>query len=522
MEMTQIRHEDDDMIELHNTLGSRFRDDTIMEITIQGGDDIVDVYNTSAIGCTTTLKSLIDKDPHILHKISLTTFSETPLHISALLGHLEFTKTLLTENPLLAGHVEIVQNLLTIYEDACLFHDQNGRIPLHYAAMRGRVEVVEKLIVARLDSVQVIQKLLTHTVNPFFPLMLYEWVCENMRFCSLFFEFCSFLFPLTLSLFVVDLKVKSLFVTVLHLCVKYNQLKALDLLVKSLSDDGDFLNFKTSDDGNTILHLAVMQKQIETVKYLLLVTKVKKEVDSRNNKDFTALKMLENCPKDFNSFTIRNMLLDSGARIERVNNPSESAKTTQSGKEWWKNLESWLYNGSGTVITTITFQQAASPPGGVWPQSGNVTHYIDHFAYSGYNIKVDAATSVVGSIDPLYYFYFVIFNAISFIASVIVTFLLISGFPVKNKICMGLLTIALYTTLAFLVITYMTAVSMVTPISLYDLKYKELSSTQIWVLGSLVVVISLVFVFHLIRPCMGRGHSQTQLLRVLSLSHCCF
>ena len=73
-----------------------------------------------------------------------------------------------------------------------------------------------------------------------------------------------------------------------------------------------------------------------------------------------------------------------------------------------------------TVITTLTFQQAASPPGGVWSQSGNVTFY------TGHNIKVDAGMSVIGSIDPLYYFYFIIFNAISFIASVIVTFLLIT------------------------------------------------------------------------------------------------
>ena len=48
MEVTQMRREDDDMIELHKTLGSRCRDDTLMEITIQGGDDIFDHYNTSA------------------------------------------------------------------------------------------------------------------------------------------------------------------------------------------------------------------------------------------------------------------------------------------------------------------------------------------------------------------------------------------------------------------------------------------------------------------------------------------
>ena len=72
------------------------------------------------------------------------------------------------------------------------------------------------------------------------------------------------------------------------------------------------------------------------------------------------------------------------------------------------------------VISTLTFQQAASPQGSVWSRSRNVTFYTSH------NIKVDAGTSSIGSLDPLYYFYFVILNAVSFIASAIVTFLLIT------------------------------------------------------------------------------------------------
>ena len=50
--------------------------------------------------------------------------------------------------------------------------------------------------------------------------------------------------------------------TVLHLCVKHNQYEALKLLVKSVSDEGDFLNSKDHDGGNTLLHLAVMLKQV--------------------------------------------------------------------------------------------------------------------------------------------------------------------------------------------------------------------------------------------------------------------
>ena len=62
-----------------------------------------------------------------------------------------------------------------------------------------------------------------------------------------------------------------------------------------------------------------------------------------------------------------------------VNHYNASAKTTQSRKKWWKNLLKHLkYGGNwveenrayimevATMITTITFQQAASSPGGVW------------------------------------------------------------------------------------------------------------------------------------------------------------
>ena len=129
----------------------------------------MELYNASMSGCTTTLYRLIIKDPHLLNKISLTSLSETPLHISALVGHLDFSRALLLLKPQLAveldshrrcplhlasaeGHIEITQALLYANDNTCLIRDQNGRIPLHYAAMRGGVEVVRELIVARPES----------------------------------------------------------------------------------------------------------------------------------------------------------------------------------------------------------------------------------------------------------------------------------------------------------------------------------------------------------------------------------
>ncbi|PQM38504.1 uncharacterized protein Pyn_13834 [Prunus yedoensis var. nudiflora] len=202
-----------------------------MEIEIiRHGED--EVYEAACSGCVESLNALIEKDPHILIKLALTTETETPLHISALLGHLEFTKTLLTHVPKLAkalnsfrrtplhlasagGHKEIVQALLFAYPEACLCRDEKGRIPLHYAAMRGEVEVLKELTHANLDSIYL----------------------------------------------TVDNGFKE---TVLHLCVKYNQLECLKFLVQLVRDEGEFLNSKAgSDAGMTILQLAWMRGQIQ-------------------------------------------------------------------------------------------------------------------------------------------------------------------------------------------------------------------------------------------------------------------
>lgn len=204
-----------------------------MSYADQENDSLSALYEVSLRGNVSELDTLIGRDPLILHKLSLTTFTETPLHISALLGHLDFTKSLLRHKPQLAleldhskrtplhlasaqGHVEIVHVLLqTYHEHACLMSDQDGRIPIHYAAMRGRTEIARQLIMAKPES-----------------------------------------------LMVLDGSGK----TVLHLCVEHNHLETLKTLVQvgDLSGD-DFLNKTDLHHGNTILHFAVTLKQVEVL-----------------------------------------------------------------------------------------------------------------------------------------------------------------------------------------------------------------------------------------------------------------
>ncbi|TKY68119.1 Ankyrin repeat protein nuc-2 [Spatholobus suberectus] len=90
--------------------------------------------------------------------------------------------------------------------------DQDGRIPLHYAAMRGRTDVATKLIRAKPKS-----------------------------------------------LMVLDGSGK----TTLHLCFEHNHLETLKTLVQVGDVSGDFLNIRDFHHGKTILHLAVILKQVE-------------------------------------------------------------------------------------------------------------------------------------------------------------------------------------------------------------------------------------------------------------------
>ncbi|KAJ0008312.1 hypothetical protein Pint_29041 [Pistacia integerrima] len=173
-----------------------------MEIAHEGAqNDTQMLYEASMRGCVATLNTFIQNDPFILHKISLTAFAETPLHISALLGHVEFTSA--------EGHTEIVKELLQANKNMCLVADQEGRIPLHLAAMRGRVKVIQELISA-------------------IPKSVFEKLHGE---------------------------------TVLQLCVRYNHLDALKQLVAS-GDDEEFLNSKNLE-GNTVLQVSAMLKQFE-------------------------------------------------------------------------------------------------------------------------------------------------------------------------------------------------------------------------------------------------------------------
>ena len=124
------------------------------------------LYDAAAKGDVRVLQELLEQDVLILDRLALTCFSETPLHIAALRGHIEFVRLILAQNPQLAadldsrklsalhiasakGHLNIVKMLLLVNPEICLACDRDGANPLHLAAIKGRVEVINELIHVR-------------------------------------------------------------------------------------------------------------------------------------------------------------------------------------------------------------------------------------------------------------------------------------------------------------------------------------------------------------------------------------
>ncbi|KAF2304291.1 hypothetical protein GH714_029476 [Hevea brasiliensis] len=108
------------------------------------------------------------------------------------------------------AHLQVVKAMLLVNPQTHLFQDRNGRSPLHVAVIKGRFEVLQELVQAKPEAVQLRGR------------------CGE---------------------------------TILHLCVKHHQLDALKFLLERINDD-DFVNLKDGSDI-TALQLAITGKQSE-------------------------------------------------------------------------------------------------------------------------------------------------------------------------------------------------------------------------------------------------------------------
>ncbi|RWR80874.1 ankyrin repeat-containing protein NPR4-like protein [Cinnamomum micranthum f. kanehirae] len=389
------------------------------------------LHEAAITGDALELDRLIKEDPDILSGAAA---EETPLHIAAQLGHTEFVAMIGILKPEFAhaknsegqcplhlasakGHVETAAKLLEINSDVCFVHDRDGRTPLHIAAMKGRIQVLEKLAEKKIKA---------------------AWVLAD---CGQ---------------------------PILHLCANHNQFDALKLIIERVKDKApeklvEFVNLK-DDDDNTILHLLAARAQYQ---------------------GFTALDVLhQNCgPLD--RMRIKYLL---GERAKRATN-IRGSKSYGIKRSMWdllferKNAEKSETRDTlmvvAILIATVTFQAQINPPGGVWQQDGTITR--KKFASDQpEEVMYYAGQSVMAFNHPSSYSWFITFNIVGFVASLILILLLVSGFTFRRKVS----TLALTVT-TWIAIMSMLVIFSVTFSSLKSENTRDVHSTSTWIVSPL-------------------------------------
>lgn len=212
--------------------------------------------------------------------------------------------------------------MLDLRPDLTLIKDEDGNIPLHTAAIRGRREILSQL-----------------------------FTTESAK------------------------ELTSSRETVLHLAVKHNRYQALELLIQLANQyhiGSEFFN-AVDASGNTILHLACAGKKSKMVR---LLSRTNVDVNAVNSEGLTALDLASNDEDEIQEI-IRNVGAELTERVERL----ERSIVTQQQRSSVARREKFvgsLKNGIGilaAIFASLSFEVGMNPPGGVWQEwaSSNAT-----------------------------------------------------------------------------------------------------------------------------------------------------
>ncbi|GAA0185263.1 phosphatase modulator [Lithospermum erythrorhizon] len=396
------------------------------------------LYEAAIEGSVTRLKELIQQDELILiRSTKVTSYGETPLHIVAMIGHLDFCSELVRRNPGLIreldsrgssalhiasakGHARIVNIIVSACPEMCLAYDGDGYNPIHIAAMNGWVNVLEELV----------------KVSP-------DEVCGRVNTCQ--------------------------GGNVLHLCVQYYQMEALKFLLV-VKNDHDFVNSK-DEYGNSILHLAVEDKQVEIIRFLLNETAI--EVNTLNSSGLTASDILKRQPKrDSTYMDIAHFpqLISGQRRTSSSSGGHHSEIHSKSGEDEHVLLDQHRNSLMvvASLIATMAFQAGVNPPSGFKPDSGL------------YNV-------------------FVVSNTIGFLSSLSVILLLISGLPLRHKVFTWTWTAILWISISATTCTYTVSLASMSDWTSYSIGFRIVIATWFDLKALLFLLHTIRFLSHCIQ-----------------------
>ncbi|KAE8695448.1 hypothetical protein F3Y22_tig00110710pilonHSYRG00029 [Hibiscus syriacus] len=301
-------------------------------------------------GNVDALHVLILEDPYILEGIDQTPFIQTPLHVAANEGHIDFAMEMLNLKPSFAKKL-----------------NREGFSPMHLALKNGKTKLVHLLLETDKDLVRVKG---WKGVTPF----LYAATTGNHKLLLKFLEAC----PECIE----DVTIRG--ETALHLALKHGDVEAFKLLFgwfqrtrhakSAFTFEDKMVNWK-DNDGNTVLHIAAMKEQREEMK-LMLDSYVLLDVKAKNSKGLTAQDIIQ---KDEKQLPGRNIKVDDDDMIydddvdskikgmKKKVNPVYRCRVVVARV---KNRVSIDMINSMLVVTalviTAVYQSSLSPPGGVW------------------------------------------------------------------------------------------------------------------------------------------------------------
>ncbi|KAA3453429.1 ankyrin-2-like [Gossypium australe] len=187
------------------------------------------------------LRVLIREDPYIFERIDEIPFTETPLHIAAEEGQIEFAMEMMNLKPSFARKL-----------------NPDGFSPMHLAVANGKTELVLRLLQTDKDLVRVKG---TEGMTPFHCVVTMrnsqsQLLVEVLEACPKCIE---------------DVTVRN--ETALHLALIKNQMKAFNILIgwlqRSTGTHSSVLDFEKKivnwkdKDNNTVLHIAAKNRQDE-------------------------------------------------------------------------------------------------------------------------------------------------------------------------------------------------------------------------------------------------------------------
>ncbi|XP_020961368.1 ankyrin repeat-containing protein BDA1-like [Arachis ipaensis] len=422
--------------------------------TIQHNPNNLQVVNAMLVlvraatsGNINMLYRAIQQNPNILEEVDAIPFVNTPLHIAASAGHVEFAIEIMGLKPSFGFKL-----------------NPQGLSPIHVALHNNHYSLVDRLVEINKDLVRVKGK---ERLTPLHLLCL-SGSEENIRLLTHFLHIC----PDSIK----DVNVRK--ETALHIALRCGNLSALEKLVDWLkentfnsADDSErsILNSRTVD-GNNILHLATLCGNTQCVVYwtsntqavTLLIGSKKMEKNAKNSWNQTALDLAI-----ANSYPEIERILE-GAKAKRGEatnhggrHPNLMKAVLVFQRKKWRRLRNSMsseqrdaYMVVAALIITSIYQTALSPPGGLYQPDNNLNPTTSSFSLNSTNTATVHRIPGIASMEPFDFIVLSVINTVILFLATIIIFIVMPN---------GIIGYILGPLLTLLVITYAWSIDMISP-----------------------------------------------------------